>query len=1423
MAQSSQPAQTNLRPGRLKEKLLAALRAGPGKALSGYLHLLSALRMGGITRRYWKAFAGFWVLAALVAMTWGWNVPADNARQASILSAAWWTAPVELNAWKKYPAFKNATIRVSEINPATGRVWIAGDNGLLGYRDDRSASWTLFSFDTQNNCFHVSETPCTSPPATSTAQVTPAPEKKNVPAPETSAPNSGSLRGQPSGAPNPPASGNARQAIQQVSPITKNAANQASPVPMTVKILSPKPGDTLSGTVTISAAVSGYPGDVKIEFRLDTKSVLGSAGTPPFAISLDTTKLPNGKYELTAVAITSDGRRARSAPIMILVNNARKAAAAAAAFLAGPEEYRGARLRMASFSPDANAREKLPTKSALPQPETASSQNPPAQPPANPPESPKMVPPDIIGLDTDATPFPILLASIGRSFESRDGGNTWTLSTRRVSSAAGAFSYRIGRRYFYFSQPVGSNLWIIAGRDQIVDLAKGRLFQAPRGYEGVELVEGGKQTASRPLPQEVVQAVAATNDAKHLWFAAKRPDGTSHVERSSDFGKNWTVQYQTKQFTVFDISFDAAGQTGLAVGDLGAVLRTTDGGNTWTPITRGAADPDRERALEKAGAGGSQGQDLGDILLAHYWKLPPPWSFLLLLLALCAVTPAIALAWVPVQQSQMPGSQTIADFLSWWDGPHEPPKVKPPSVANEALSDRPLEEEDADQLQFTPLARGLSGFLSNPKTLLPVTIAIQGGWGTGKSSLMNLLRRELKAIGFRPVLFNAWHHQEDENLLASLLETVRSEAVPGLLSAAGPWFRMRLAGRRAVRNLQGIFAMLFVLMVLCGAEYCWHNISQGPLVGAISRWNARIQDQAAKINGRANATVGTTANNQQPSDKAPPAGGTSAAPGAPPAPNTNAPETGQEQGPAGTLLGYVLALLVNFYSLLHTLFEPAEALSFGTYVTGPLPALYVLFRILPSAWKQLRAFGENPANLLHTAAPGASDKQLNAQTTFRNRFAKQFEDVTLALGDRHRLVIFVDDLDRCRPAKVGELLEDLNYVVTAGPCAVVLGIEPQAVRAALGLNFRETAEEREDASGPDLLAAAHAKRAAFAERYVEKLINIELNVPKPTDAELEKLLQAAHVPQPTPSQRRAQAVVRWGRRFEPVLAGLILAGLGWGIGEGAVSFANWRAVSGVKRIADSSASLRLAQGTSPQQSSPASAQDAANSTGATAASTGGADASSPIGDARTAVLLPLVVDAESPFPGLWLTGWRLWVTLPAFVLALLWPATRERRALAKDSQKFEDARQVWGPVIIQCYHTPRAIKRFMNRLRYLAMLEHPPRQPLPFLEQWVADRAPEPEAGVDGIPEDVLVALASLEAVTPNLVASSEEFHKVLREQKPEVRATIEAIMQNHDGVFRDVRLAEYFSAYSNLRRGIASHRDAILSPNAGKVSVATR
>lgn len=62
----------------------------------------------------------------------------------------------------------------------------------------------------------------------------------------------------------------------------------------------------------------------------------------------------------------------------------------------------------------------------------------------------------------------------------------------------------------------------------------------------------------------------------------------------------------------------------------------------------------------------------------------------------------------------------------------------------------------------------------------------------GKTSLMNLLRQDLADKHFRPVWFNAWHHQKGEQILAGLFAHIRGQSIPPVLSGRGLRFQWRL-------------------------------------------------------------------------------------------------------------------------------------------------------------------------------------------------------------------------------------------------------------------------------------------------------------------------------------------------------------------------------------------------------------------------------------------------------------------------------------------------------------------------------------------------------------------------------------------------------------------------------------------------------
>lgn len=80
-------------------------------------------------------------------------------------------------------------------------------------------------------------------------------------------------------------------------------------------------------------------------------------------------------------------------------------------------------------------------------------------------------------------------------------------------------------------------------------------------------------------------------------------------------------------------------------------------------------------------------------------------------------------------------------------------------IIKSCLTDKPLCSREDDQLDASGYANALCEFIRNADT--PVTIGIQGGWGSGKTSLITVMQADLKHDQKHPVLcvfVNAWEH-----------------------------------------------------------------------------------------------------------------------------------------------------------------------------------------------------------------------------------------------------------------------------------------------------------------------------------------------------------------------------------------------------------------------------------------------------------------------------------------------------------------------------------------------------------------------------------------------------------------------------------------------------------------------------------------
>ena len=173
-----------------------------------------------------------------------------------------------------------------------------------------------------------------------------------------------------------------------------------------------------------------------------------------------------------------------------------------------------------------------------------------------------------------------------------------------------------------------------------------------------------------------------------------------------------------------------------------------------------------------------------------------------------------------------PVRELLAAGVSRSVSPNDDAAISPPPTPEPLLTATASAQTDLpttqDRLGYAPVVAALRALLTGSQTTFPLTIAISAPWGGGKSSVMRLLRDQLRASGGRPgwviVEFPAWRYETGEQLWAAMAKATYDAALdPTRLN----WyerlmFRIRLELRRSSPGRWVVRAIVIVLGVLIG-------------------------------------------------------------------------------------------------------------------------------------------------------------------------------------------------------------------------------------------------------------------------------------------------------------------------------------------------------------------------------------------------------------------------------------------------------------------------------------------------------------------------------------------------------------------------------------------------------------------------------
>jgi len=123
----------------------------------------------------------------------------------------------------------------------------------------------------------------------------------------------------------------------------------------------------------------------------------------------------------------------------------------------------------------------------------------------------------------------------------------------------------------------------------------------------------------------------------------------------------------------------------------------------------------------------------------------------------------------------------------------------------------------------------------------------------------------------------------------------------------------------------------------------------------------------------------------------------------------------------------------------------------------------------------------------YVARPDHSDK-LGFQAEVEQEFRTILDGLLRAnSGLARRLVVFVDDLDRCRPDAIVEVLESLRVFLNYEDVVIVLGLDERVVSLAISHQYGHIIGDGESTT----------KRIEFGRDYLEKIIQIPVYLQNP--------------------------------------------------------------------------------------------------------------------------------------------------------------------------------------------------------------------------------------------------------------------------------------------------------------------------------------
>jgi KAP family P-loop domain len=342
---------------------------------------------------------------------------------------------------------------------------------------------------------------------------------------------------------------------------------------------------------------------------------------------------------------------------------------------------------------------------------------------------------------------------------------------------------------------------------------------------------------------------------------------------------------------------------------------------------------------------------------------------------------------------------------------------------------------DVDRLGVAPLATGLARLLLLPQTR-PLTVGVQAPWGWGKSSFVAfvqeaLIRRASSNAGSADVA----ELERIEAELAGLERSTAPDAEIAEMRRAQSVRRGELLARLEQSAHRDVICVGFNAWRYEGSEQVWAGLARAitaSLEGALS--------PAARLRSRLRYAI----------------------------------ERRPLQFWAGFVAPVVLAVAVAIIALLLGVADAGDELD---SVTGWIGALVPIAAVLVIAWRFFQVIQPLSAQV----AGYVQGPNYEEHMGYQNEVIDDLKFLHGRVAGRPRVVVTVDDLDRCSDESIMETLQAINLVLGASDFFVILAIDPDMIHRAIA--------RQRGLRDDDELAET------FAENYLRKIIQLPLHLP----------------------------------------------------------------------------------------------------------------------------------------------------------------------------------------------------------------------------------------------------------------------------------------------------------------------------------------